>query len=371
MYRISVQGFEQLLETLQAEKYVVVGPTPRDGAIVYDEIHQASDLPIGLTDAQTNGKYELQKRQDQAYFGYNVGPHSWKKYLFPPELKLFEAKREGTQFVVKSMDPPKTKYAFLGVRACELAAIKIQDKIFMSNPFSDSYYSALRKKSFIIAVNCTQAGGTCFCVSMDTGPRAKEDFDLSLTEIIQGKSHYFLVEVGSAKGEKIIKKIPSEKATENDLKTADNAIQNAARQMGKSLDTTDIKELFQNNLESPLWDEIAERCLACGNCTFVCPTCFCHTVEDVTDLDGEHAIRNRRWDSCFNLDFTYIHGGSIRVNTASRYRQWITHKLANWYDQFGTSGCVGCGRCITWCPVGIDITEEARRLREMQIIQNK
>jgi len=371
MYRISVQGFEQLLETLQAEKYVVVGPTPRDGAIVYDEIHQASDLPIGLTDAQTNGKYELQKRQDQAYFGYNVGPHSWKKYLFPPELKLFEAKREGTQFVVKSMDPPKTKYAFLGVRACELAAIKIQDKVFMSNPFSDSYYTALRKRSFIIAVNCTQAGGTCFCVSMDTGPRAKEDFDLSLTEIIQGKSHYFLVEVGSAKGEKIIKKIPSEKATENDLKTADNAIQNAARQMGKSLDTTDIKELFQNNLESPLWDEIAERCLSCGNCTFVCPTCFCHTVEDVTDLNGEQAIRNRRWDSCFNLDFSYIHGGSIRVNTASRYRQWITHKLANWYDQFGTSGCVGCGRCITWCPVGIDITEEARRLREMQIIQNK
>jgi ferredoxin len=94
----------------------------------------------------------------------------------------------------------------------------------------------------------------------------------------------------------------------------------------------------------------------------VCPTCFCTTPEDITDVTGEHAERWERWASCFELDFSYLHGGSVRQSGVGRYRHWITHKLSTWYDQFGHSGCVGCGRCIAWCPVGIDITEEAARL---------
>ncbi|MBF0393567.1 MAG: 4Fe-4S dicluster domain-containing protein, partial [Alphaproteobacteria bacterium] len=117
------------------------------------------------------------------------------------------------------------------------------------------------------------------------------------------------------------------------------------------------------NREHPRWDEVAKRCLTCGNCTMVCPTCFCTTVDDVTDLGGTRTERVRSWDSCFTLDFSYIHGGSVRNEGSSRYRQWITHKLSSWHDQFGSSGCVGCGRCITWCPVGIDITEEVGAIR--------
>jgi formate hydrogenlyase subunit 6/NADH:ubiquinone oxidoreductase subunit I len=140
-------------------------------------------------------------------------------------------------------------------------------------------------------------------------------------------------------------------------------VANAAAQMGRVMDTSDIKELLYRNYEHPRWDNVAGRCLTCANCTNVCPTCFCTTVEDVTDLTGQQAERRRRWDSCFTMDFSYIHGGSIRASTKSRYRQWMTHKLATWIDQFGTSGCVGCGRCITWCPVGIDITEEVAAIR--------
>jgi Fe-S-cluster-containing hydrogenase component 2 len=111
---------------------------------------------------------------------------------------------------------------------------------------------------------------------------------------------------------------------------------------------------------------VAERCLTCGNCTMVCPTCFCTTTEDLTDLADGSGQRSQRWASCFETDFSYLHGGSVRVSGESRYRQWITHKLSTWHDQFGSSGCVGCGRCIAWCPTGIDITAEVGRLAELR-----
>jgi ferredoxin len=134
--------------------------------------------------------------------------------------------------------------------------------------------------------------------------------------------------------------------------------------MGRAMETDGLPALLARNPEHPRWAQVAERCLTCGNCTLSCPTCFCHTVEDVADLAGTTAERVRRWDSCFTSEFSYIHGGSVRPSARSRYRQWLTHKLSAWHDQFGTSGCVGCGRCITWCPAKIDITEEVHAIRE-------
>jgi ferredoxin len=131
----------------------------------------------------------------------------------------------------------------------------------------------------------------------------------------------------------------------------------------RSLDTEGIRDLLLGNLEHARWDEVASRCLSCTNCTLVCPTCFCASVTEVADLSGDHVDRERQWASCFTLDHAKIHGHAVRSSTASRYRQRLTHKLAGWIDQFGTSGCTGCGRCITWCPVGIDITEEVAAIR--------
>jgi ferredoxin len=198
---------------------------------------------------------------------------------------------------------------------------------------------------------------------MGTGPRAGHGFDLALTELLRD-SHEFLVEVGSARGGEILSRIPCRAASADDLAAAEAVVARTASRMGRTLDTNGIKELLQDNPEHPRWNEVAQRCLSCANCTMVCPTCFCTTVEDHSDLSNQVAVRERRWDSCFTLDFSYIHGGSVRTQTRSRYRQWMTHKLANWIDQFGMSGCVGCGRCITWCPVGIDITAEAAAIRE-------
>jgi ferredoxin len=358
------QDFQHLLDALRRMGYCLVGPTVRDGAIIYDEVASVADLPIGWTDTQDGGTYRLTKRADAKLFGYVVGPHSWKRFLHPPVLRLWQARREGDGFQVAAEPEPPPRYAFLGVRACELHAIAVQDRVFLNGPYVDPAYKSRRENALLIAVNCGQAGGTCFCVSLNTGPRATSGFDLALTEILEAGAHYFVVEIGSQRGADVAREVPHRPAQEPETRAAERQVAQAAQQMGRSMETRDIKDLLYRNYEHPRWDDVAARCLTCGNCTMVCPTCFCTTVEDVTDLTGEHAERWRKWDSCFTLGFSYIHGGSVRSSAKARYRQWMTHKLATWIDQFGTSGCVGCGRCITWCPVAIDITEEVRAIRE-------
>ena len=227
----------------------------------------------------------------------------------------------------------------------------------------DPIYTERRRGAFVLAVQCGQAGGTCFCVSMNTGPRSRSGFDLAVTEVIEDGEHFMAVEEGSELGAEILARVEHRKASEREQKSAHAATERATAAMGRAMDTTDIKELLYSNMEHPRWDDVAARCLTCGNCTLVCPTCFCSTVEDTSDLGGEVAERWRRWDSCFTLSHSYLHGGSVRTSTRARYRQWMTHKLASWHDQFDTSGCVGCGRCITWCPVAIDITEEVAAIR--------
>ena len=365
------EHLQDLFTALTYKGYQVIGPTVRDHAIVYDTLSSVTDLPIGYTDEQDGGTYRLKKRSDQAMFGYNVGPHSWKKSLFPPVMRLWQARRQGNDFEVIPENNEAPKLAFLGVRSCELHAISIQDKVFMRSDYTDPTYQSRRNNLCIIAINCGQAGGTCFCTSMGTGPKATADFDLALTEVLGQDEHYFVVEVGSKLGLELMQTTPYREASPNDVQKAEDIVARTAEHMGRSMDTTSIKGLLYRNLDHPRWDDVASRCLSCSNCTMVCPTCFCTTVEDVTDLTGEHAERWRKWDSCFTMDFSYISGGSIRASTKSRYRQWMTHKLASWIDQFGTSGCVGCGRCITWCPVGIDITEEVRAIRESESASTK
>jgi len=357
-------AIDGIISLLKSEGFITVGPTLRDKTIIYDEIENTSELPIGWTDEQEAGHYRIKRRNDEALFGYNVGPHSWKKYLFPPKLELFEANKNGKSFEIKTILTDTTKYAFIGVRSCELHAIQIQDKVFNNWQYKDPNYVSLRDRTFIIAVNCTQAGKTCFCSSMDTGPRAKKGFDLSITEVINPNEHYFVVESGSDKGEDILSKVETNFATEEQIFKADAEIDSASRNMGRALITDGIKDLLMNNMEHPQWNDVAARCLTCANCTMVCPTCFCNNVEDVNDISGNHTERWRKWDSCFSLDFSKVAGGNFRTSPKARYRQWMTHKLASWIDQFGTSGCVGCGRCITWCPVGIDITKEVKAIQD-------
>ncbi|MBW1917379.1 MAG: 4Fe-4S dicluster domain-containing protein [Deltaproteobacteria bacterium] len=363
---IAASHLQDLAQALGNRGFTLIGPTLRNGNLVHDELKAVTDLPIGWTVEQQAGTFRLKPRRDQAFFGFTVGQHCWKPFLLPPRQRLWQARRQSDGFEVLPHQEEIPKFAFFGVRACDLNAIAVQDRIFLQGPYINPVYQARRQAAFILAVNCTQAGGNCFCASMGTGPQAISGFDLALTEILNGADHYFLIEVGTARGAEVLTEVPHEAATSEILRQAESLVQAAAAQMGRHLDTTGIKELLYRNYEHPRWEDVARRCLTCGNCTLVCPTCFCQTIEDVTDLTGQQAERWQRWDVCFTAAHSYIHGGNIRASARSRYRQWLTHKLATWIDQFGCSGCVGCGRCITWCPVGIDITEEVRAIRESE-----
>jgi len=356
-------SLDKLITALAGRGYTVIGPVVRDGAITYEEIETFADLPAGWGVEQSAGRFRLVKRDDGALFGYSLGPRSPKKYFHPSEICLFRAEREEGVFKIVNGRPPVPKYALFGVRPCELAAIAVQDRVLLGDRFSDSIYRERRSGSFIVAVNCTEPGGTCFCASMNTGPAATGGYDILLTELIEPGRHTLIAESGSEPGEQLLKELDAAEASADDCQKASDAVEAAGSKMGRKVETNGLKQALYDGFENPRFDQVAVRCMSCGNCTQVCPTCFCVTVEDSSDVTVTKAERRRKWDSCFVQGFSYIHGGSVRLSLKSRYRQWLTHKFGAWNDQFGTFGCVGCGRCITWCPVGIDVTEELAAVR--------
>jgi len=353
-------SLQTVFDNLSASGFSLVGPTVRDEAVVLDEISGMDDLPLGWTAEQEPARYRLKQQQPQEYFAYGVPPQSWKRFLFQPQLKLFSIEKTDGKWLFKPAEERIPLRAFIGVRACELSAIAIQDRVFLTGEFRDPHYARQRERIFILAANCGRAFSTCFCTSMKTGPKATEGFDLALSELPDA----FVMEVGSEMGSEMLRNTGWERATAFDLGRAAQAVQKTERAIERQLRTEDLPKVLYENLEHQHWDEVAMRCLSCGNCTSVCPTCFCMTVEDTCNLKATAADRTRLWDSCFVREFSHVHGGNIRPTIRARYRQWLTHKLASWIDQFGTSGCVGCGRCITWCPVGIDLTEEVKAIRE-------
>jgi len=370
---VAVDALDGLVRALRDRGYTVVGPTVRDKAIVLAELESADALPWGWGVTLEAGSYRLRRRGDDAVFSHAAGPQSWKSFLHPARARVWSADRS-TSWSVEEERAPESRYAFLGVRPCDLRAIAILDRVLAGGKDVDPVYAGRRDDVFIVAVECVEPGATCFCTSMGTGPAAGPGYDLALTELIERDGgHRFLIRSATEAGAQVLAQLDAEldirPVDEATVRQADAAVDAAARQMGRSMPPArEVRELLGASRTSPHWEDVASRCLTCGNCTMVCPTCFCTNFEDTTDLTGDHAERWRHWESCFDLDYGYVHGGSVRVSGASRYRQWLTHKLGTWHDQFGSSGCVGCGRCIVWCPVGIDITAEVDALAQARML---
>ncbi len=354
---IDRDGLDRLIGALVARGYRTIGPVVRDGAIVAREVADSGDLPQGWHDEQAPGSYRLSHDDDPSLFAWAVGPGSWKPEFYPARSLVWRT--NATAETVSFEQPPEERppVALIGSRPCELAGLKVLDAVFARGSVPDPRYRDRREASFIVVAECGTPAATCFCTSMGTGPGVDEGFDMALSELTFPDGPRYLVRVGSAQGAEIAEEIGGSPAAPADLASRAALIEAAAGQMSRELDAGRAPGLLARNLEHPRWDDVAARCLACGNCTLVCPTCFCGAVEDTTTIDGT-VERHRRWDSCFDLAHSLVHTGPVRASTRSRYRQWLTHKLSTWHDQFGSSGCVGCGRCITWCPVGIDLTVE-------------
>mgnify|MGYP006413697885 CR=1 FL=1 len=336
--------------------------------MVYQPIQTLSELPQGLRDQQSAGSYRLTETQNRPQnhrlFDWANGPQGLKPLLFPPQEPLWQAdKGERGELTFRPLGVEQSPLAVIGVRGCDLAALSLMDRHFLREGAEDPWYQQRRQQLFLIAVECTTPAQSCFCASTDTGPAIKQDYDLRLHELDEG----FLVDAGSAQGALLLQPLALAEATPSMVKQSEDALQRAAAQQQRAVATDDFRAIFAGRETSELWESIAEHCLACGNCTAVCPTCFCHREEDVSGLELQQSSHQRVWDSCFSGHHSQLHGVAVRSGRRERYRQWMSHKLAGWHDQFGESGCVGCGRCITWCPVGIDFVAESARFVEEQL----
>ena len=359
LFRLPRAALGELLAEMGRDGREVIGPTVVDHAIVLRPIHGVGDLPSGIRDQQAPGRYWLERRDDDGVFGHVVGPSSLKDLLFPPRDTLYHATRGRDGRVrFEPLALPSTQRAVIGVRACDLRAAAIQAKVFASGPYKDPRHAARQENLLVVGVNCLEPGAQCFCASMGTGPRVGDGADVALTE----RHDDFLLEPRTDAGRLLVDRLQVIPADESDGAWVAAALTKAEATMGRSLDRGDLHARIVGQLDNPRFEQIAERCLACGNCTAVCPTCFCSTMEESSTLDGRDATRTRLWESCFSSEHAEIHGGSFRPITRDRYRQWLSHKLGFWVAQFGESGCVGCGRCTTFCPAGIDFVAEAQAL---------
>jgi len=350
------ENFQELIGFLKSDGYKTIGPKVKDGAIVYDEVHTITDFPLGVQDEQSPGTYKLIGTGNGRWFSWANGPQNLKPILFAPREHLWKATRNEKKKIEFTQVIPESEHiAVIGVRACDLAALALQDQHFLQMEYQDPYYKARRENLFVVAINCTHSAETCFCASTGDGPEVKMGYDLSLVELDNG----FIIMSGSDQGEKILNRINLPTATEQQLLSARQQIENAAKKQKRTLSGRNLRNSLFEQLDNPQWQKTAERCLSCGNCTSVCPTCFCHSEHEDVTLDAKETSHYRQWSSCFTQEHSYLHGLVIRADTKMQYRQWLTHKLGSWHEQYGRSGCVGCGRCIAWCPAGIDLTEVA------------
>jgi ferredoxin len=348
-----------LFGALQASGYRCMGPAVENEAIVFRVHSSADELPRGLQAEQSAARYFLTRDAQNRYFAWANGPQAIKPLTFAPRESLWQVRRdEKGSLKFESLTPQQEKTALIGVRACDLAALALQDAHFLDGQYSDSSYATRRKSLFLVAVQCAEPAATCFCASTGDGPTPQNGYDLSLAELPDG----FVISAGSEAGQQVLSALNLKEATLEQIQAGKEQGEAAARKQSRSLPGRDLRSVLMNNLEHARWDDVASRCLSCGNCTAVCPTCFCNAELDEPHAATGESLHFRQWDSCFNEGHAYLHGHNVRPDTRTRYRQWLTHKLATWHDQYGRSGCVGCGRCITWCPAGIDLTEEIAAL---------
>lgn len=351
---------QRFVALLVAEFDEVIGPVAVDGVIRMRPIESVADLPKGVREEQETASYRLRSTGTSLRFSYGLGPDSLKAIVHPPRSPVWTMRRSNGGLVVDQALHGVTRRAVIGARACDLHALDVLERTQTGGQHADPAFVAHRAGLFVVAVDCTEPAPTCFCNTAGRGPAADAGYDVALTELDDRNTVVYLVRAGTDRGRAMIDDLHLVDAPPALITQRRRALTVASTDFVRELppDAADVV----SRPDHPHWNDVAERCLTCGNCTAVCPTCFCTDMEDLVGLDGETATRTRVWDTCFSMEYSHLGDGPHRASPAARYRQWLTHKLGTWHDHFDESGCVGCGRCVTWCPVGIDLTAEVESL---------
>jgi sulfhydrogenase subunit beta (sulfur reductase) len=350
----------RFVSLLESEFDEVIGPVVEDGVIRLRPIRSADELPTGVTEQQETASYRLLDTGTPLRFSYGLGPDSLKSIVHPPRSPVWTMRRSDGSLIVDQTLHGTTTRAVIGVRACDLQGLAVLERTQTGGQHADPAFAAHRQGLFLVAIDCTHPAPTCFCDTAGEGPVADDGYDLALTELDDPNGVAYVVRAGTDRGRSLVETLELRPASRVRLTQRRRQLDSTSRAFIRELpdNAADVVALVDHEH----WSDVAERCLTCGNCTAVCPTCFCTDMEDVVGLDGETATRTRVWDTCFSMEYSRLGATPHRATPTARYRQWLSHKLGTWHNQFGESGCVGCGRCITWCPVGIDLTAEVESL---------
>lgn len=308
------------------------------------------------------GKYRFQRltRWSEARLDYDRTILPPKKYFLPPRETLFSY-RDGKGYI-PCVDGLEQPIVLFGVHACDVYALNILDQVF-SGRFADPYYQTRRKNIAVIGIDCVP-DEHCFCRSM-RADFVDRGFDLFFYDI----GDYYLTLVGSARGDDMVLATGPlfQPVTRADVEEYKHRSSNKRQSFRLDVEIRDLPEIFEMEYQSGIWDELGEKCLSCGSCSMVCPTCYCFDVADDVELGSPAGRRTRSWDSCLFATHALVAGGeNFRKTRASRIKFRFYHKQRGFVAEYGRPSCVGCGRCITACPVKIDIIEVINRLRGVE-----
>ncbi|MBR5023032.1 MAG: 4Fe-4S dicluster domain-containing protein [Oscillospiraceae bacterium] len=279
---------------------------------------------------------------------------SGKDIFFPQSETLYKVRREEGKFAIDGEAPRQTPFVVFGIRGCDVRALAVLDKVFLSDPI-DSYYAARRQMGTIVSLACGKPATSCFCKVFGVDCAEPEG---DVVTWLVGDTLYWKAK--TKKGEQLTEKMTSllEKADEAAVEAEQAAIRAIVEKLPYSKLSLDKwgAAAADANFDSPIWEQMYKPCLACGTCTFVCPTCQCYDIKDYSTGNGVQ--RYRCWDSCMYSDFTMMAHGNNRTSQMQRFRQRFMHKLAYFpANNQGMFSCVGCGRCVDKCPSHLNIVK--------------
>lgn len=335
---VSKKTFFSWLDSLRG-RFSLIGPVKADGLTEFRQINSSDELNMG-------------------YHSTMLSPG--KAYLYRPREELFSFSF-GNSIEIREAPADAEQRILVGVHSCDTNAILYLDRVFLGQ-FRDPIYEARRNNTMIISLNCERVTGNCFCPSVGAGPFLKSvnGYDMLLTDF----GDDYLVELKSERARGLFNVDDIKKSGAEEFKVKEEKERAALQKFTKTINMDGLDSVLRKGSEHPVWRTTAEElCLSCTNCVMVCPTCFCYDVVDEIAVDKKTVRRYRQWDACQDAKFAEVHGGNFRARRSARLRQFVTHKLGQTF-QFGVFGTVGCGRCITWCPTGIDLTEMAKEVQK-------